>query len=147
MGERLDISKQPQLGFRDALIPDGKSLWEDRMALYPFIERINRSGIAVYMTTGWYDIFTDGMFFWYKNLTVPRRLTARPLDHTGMDKTQSDLDYAAEAHRWFDYWLKGINNRVMDEPPIHYYVMGAAKKESWQTSNHWPTEKQKLTRL
>lgn len=147
MGERLDISKQPQLGFRDALIPDGKSLWEDRMALYPFIERINRSGIAVYMTTGWYDIFTDGMFFWYKNLTVPRRLTARPLDHTGMDKTQSDLDYAAEAHRWFDYWLKGIDNGIMNEPPIYYYVMGAAKKESWQTSHQWPTEKQKLTRF
>jgi putative CocE/NonD family hydrolase len=147
MGERLDLSKQPQLGFRDALIPDGKNLWEDRMALYPFIERINRSGIAVYMTTGWYDIFTDGMFFWHKNLTVPRRLAVRPLDHTGMDKTQSDLDYAAEAHRWFDHWLKGINNGIMDEPPIHYYVMATPRKEAWQISSRWPLENQKLTRF
>jgi putative CocE/NonD family hydrolase len=64
-----------------------------------------------------------------------------------MDKTQSDLDYAAEAHRWFDYWLKGIDNGIMNEPPIHYYVMGVSKKEAWQTSNQWPIEKQELTRF
>ena len=136
-----------QYPFRDSLMPNGKKLWEDGMALYPFIERVNRSGIPVYMTTGWYDIFSGDMFFWYDNLTVPKRLTVRPLDHSGIDATGSDLDYGAEAQRWFDYWLKGIHNGIMDEPPIHYYVMGVPRKEAWQISNQWPIETQKLTRF
>jgi putative CocE/NonD family hydrolase len=133
-----------QYPFRDSVLPNGKKLWDDVMALYPFIERINRSSIPVYMTTGWYDIFLGDMFLWYDNLTVPRRMTVRPLDHSGMDASGFDLDYGAEAHRWFDYWLKGIDNGIMKEPPIHYYIMGVPKKEAWQTSNQWPLAKQKL---
>ena len=53
-------------------------------------------------------------------------------------RTKFDLDYGAEAHRWFDYWLKGIDNGIMNEPAIHYYVMGAPKKEAWRASNQWP---------
>jgi hypothetical protein len=136
-----------QYPFRDSVLPNGKKLWDDVMALYPFIERINRSGIPVYMTTGWYDIFLGDMFLWYDNLTVPKRLTVRPLDHSGMDASGFDLDYGAEAQRWFDYWLKGIDNDIMNEQPIHYYVMGAPKKETWQMSNQWPLENQKLTRF
>jgi putative CocE/NonD family hydrolase len=133
-----------QYPLRDSILPSGKKLWDDVMALYPFIERINRSSIPVYMTTGWYDIFLGDMFLWYDNLTVPRRMTVRPLDHSGMDASGFDLDYGAEAHRWFDYWLKGIDNGIMKEPPIHYYVMGVPKNEAWQTSNQWPLAKQKL---
>ena len=131
-----------QYPFRDSSTPEGKMLWRG-MALYPFIERINRSGIPVYMTTGWYDIFLGDMFFWYDNLTVPKRVTVRPLDHSGMDANGSDLDFGVEARRWFDYWLKGIRNGIMDESPIHYYVIGAPKKEAWQASNQWPLAKQK----
>ncbi len=32
-----------------------------------------------------------------------------------------------EYHRWFDYWLKDIDNGIMDEPPIYYHVMNAHK--------------------
>ncbi len=132
--------------FRDSKLPNGKSLWEI-MSLYPFIDRINRSGIPIYMTTGWYDIFSGDMFLWYDNLTVPKRLTVRPLDHSGMDATQFDLDYGAEARRWFDYWLKGIDNGIVEEPPIHYYVIGVPKKEAWQTAKQWPLEWVKPTRF
>jgi putative CocE/NonD family hydrolase len=79
------------------------------------------------------------MFLWYANLTVPRRMLVRPLDHSQMvDDTQFDLDFGAEAHRWFDYWLKGIDNGIMDEPPIAYYLMGAPKGEAWRTTDRWP---------
>jgi putative CocE/NonD family hydrolase len=131
-----------QYPYRDSVLPNGKKLWNDVMALYPFIERINRSGIPVYMTTGWYDIFLGDMFLWYDNLTVCKRLTVRPLDHSGMDASGFDLDYGAETQRWFDYWLKGIDNGIMNEPSIHYYLLGAPKKEAWQMSNQWPLAKQ-----
>jgi putative CocE/NonD family hydrolase len=31
--------------------------------------------------------------------------------------------HEAEILRWYDYWLKGIQNGIMDEEPIHYFVM------------------------
>ena len=92
------------------------------------------------MTTGWYDLFAGAgdMFLWYANLTVLRRLVVRPGDHSQVEKKEFDLDFDAEVHRWFDYWLKGIDNGIMKEPSIYYYVMGASKKKAWRTSAKWP---------
>ena len=135
--------------FRDSTTPGGIKIYEGPANLYPLLDRINQSGIPVYMTTGWYDLFSGArdMFLWYANLTVPKRLLVRPADHSEVEKNQFDLDYGAEAHRWFDYWLKGIDNGIMNEPSIYYYVMGASKKEAWHTSNQWPLGKQKLTQF
>jgi len=129
--------------FRDSTTPGGIKIYEGPANLYPLLDRINQSGIPVYMTTGWYDLFSGArdMFLWYANLTVPKRLLVRPADHSEVEKNQFDLDYGAEVHRWFDYWLKGIDNGIMNEPSIYYYVMGASKKEAWHTSNQWPLEK------
>ena len=135
--------------FRDSTTSDGNKIWEGAANLYPLLDRINKSGIPVYMTTGWYDLFSGArdMFLWYANLTVPKRLLVRPADHSEVEKNQFDLDYGAEAHRWFDYWLKGIDNGIMNEPSIYYYVMGASKKDAWRTSAQWPLANQKLTRF
>lgn len=146
------LGKQSEVWFRkfpfhDSTTPGGMKPWEGEGNLYPFLDRINRSGIPIYMTNGWYDLFAGAsdMFLWYANLTVPKRLLVRPLDHSEVEKNQFDLDYGAEAHRWFDYWLKGIDNGIMSEPAIDYYVMGTSKKDAWRTSNQWPLANQKLT--
>jgi putative CocE/NonD family hydrolase len=135
--------------FRDSATSAGIKIYEGPANLYPLLDRINQSGVPVYMTTGWYDLFSGArdMFLWYANLTVPKRLLVRPADHSEVEKNQFDLDYGAEAHRWFDYWLKGIDNGIMKEPPIYYYVMGASKKNAWRTNHQWPLAKGKLTRF
>ncbi len=130
--------------FRDSTSADGINYWQI-MDLYPFIERINQSSTAVYMTVGWYDVFTADTFYWYNNLNVPKRLTIRPTDHSAVSANQYDLDYGIEALRWFDYWLKGIDNGIMDEAPIHYYVQDEPKKGTWQSSDQWPLETQEPT--
>jgi putative CocE/NonD family hydrolase len=133
--------------FRDSTTTDGENVWEGDFALYPFIDRINKAGVSIYMTNGWYDLFTSDMFLWYANLTVPRRLVIRPFDHSKVDGDESDLDLGAEARRWFDYWLKGIDNGIMEEPSITYHTIGAPKKDAWQTSDQWPLSNQKETRF
>ena len=30
--------------------------------------------------------------------------------------------------RWWDYWLKGVDNGIMDEPPVKAYMMASARK-------------------
>jgi putative CocE/NonD family hydrolase len=123
--------------FRDSVTPKGQRFWEAG-SVHALIERVNRANVPAYLTVGWLDIMTGDAFLLHRNLTVPRRLMVRPIDHSAADESGSDLDYAAEAHRWFDYWLKGIDNGIMREPPIHYYVMGAPKEQAWRASRTWP---------
>jgi putative CocE/NonD family hydrolase len=132
--------------FRDILTPDGQNLWIDHEALYPLLDRINRSRIPVYLIDGWYDIYARDDFLIYANLTVPKRLLVRPTDHAGIEAAAGDVDYGAEAHRWFDHWLKRIDNGIMDEPPIHYYLQGVDKQQAWQSTKVWPLRNQVMTR-
>jgi len=74
-------------------------------------------------------------------------MLVRPTDHAGIESPASDIDYGAEAHRWFDYWLKRIDNGIMDEPPIHYYLQGAGKGHEWQSADLWPLKDQAMTRF
>ena len=133
--------------FHDSTTPKGQNVWEGDFALYPFINRINEADVPIYMTNGWYDLFTGDMFLWYANLTVPRRIITRPLDHNKVEENAFDLDFGAEAHRWFDYWLKGIDNGIMDEPPIFYYTIGAPKESAWQSSTTWPLTNQQMAQF
>jgi uncharacterized protein len=134
------------LPFRDSVDTSGENLWVKEQTLYPLLDKINGSGIPVYLINGWYDLYARDNFLIYDNLTVPKHLMVRPTDHAGIEAPASDVDYGAEAHRWFDYWLKGIDNGIMDEAPIHYYLQGAAKVQEWQSTDSWPLKDQALTR-
>lgn len=44
--------------------------------------------------------------------------------------------------RWFDYWLKGRQNGVMDEPPVQIWVNGA---ETMRDEQEWPLARTQWT--
>ncbi len=124
--------------YRDSTTPEGYKIWLDSMAHPPFMNRVKQARVPTYMVAGWYDLFVRDMFQLYANLSEPKRLLVRPLDHSSIEKKKFDLDFGADAHRWFDYWLKGIQNGIMDEPPIHYFVLGSPTREAWKTADAWP---------
>ena len=37
--------------------------------------------------------------------------------------------------RFFDYWLKGIDNGIASEPPVRLFVMG---DNVWRDEQEWP---------
>jgi len=45
------------------------------------------------------------------------------------------LDIATIERRWFDYWLKGEENGIMDEAPVRIFVMGI---NQWRDEHEWP---------
>lgn len=47
------------------------------------------------------------------------------------------LDYDALTYGWFDHFLKGEDNHILDMPKVRYYTMGSNK---WQTSDTWPPQ-------
>jgi putative CocE/NonD family hydrolase len=134
------VSAAGSVAFRDG------DTWLRYQTLYPLIDRVNRSGIPVYLIDGWYDIYARDDFLIYDNLTVPKRLLVRPTDHAGIEAPGKDINFGAEAHRWFDYWLKGIDNGIMAEPPINYYLQNTDKSHAWMSADGWPLRVQQTTR-
>ena len=46
------------------------------------------------------------------------------------------FDYDELTYRWFDYWLKGEQNGVLDDiPRVQFYTMGL---NQWQSADSWP---------
>ncbi len=46
------------------------------------------------------------------------------------------LDYDALIYGWFDYWLKGEDNGILEDTPrVQYFTMGS---NQWQSSDTWP---------
>jgi predicted acyl esterase len=50
--------------------------------------------------------------------------------------------YQDESLRWFDYWLKGIDNGVMDEPPIRCFIPPTG---DWKNLPDWPPPEARWT--
>ena len=71
------------------------------------------------------------------------RIVIGPWTHTGRGSKLLRFDYGPTAAidwdgyicRWFDYHLKGIANGVLDDPPVHVFVMG---HNCWRAEQDWP---------
>ncbi|MFI4976987.1 MAG: CocE/NonD family hydrolase [Caulobacterales bacterium] len=114
--------------------------------------------IPIYNVGGWYDIFNSGNiynFTWLQNRGAKgargnQKLYMGPFGHgplsgdlayPGADDMRDNGD---QELRWFDYWLKGIDNGILDEPPVRYLMMASARKGAYSVKNrfieaaNWP---------
>jgi len=117
--------------------------------------------IPIYNYGGWYDIFSQGNIDNFVGLqanagapgTGKQKLIMGPWGHGQLEEVKYPANSGVGAFggsmsldlakRWFEYWLKGVNNGIMDEPPVRYYVMGDvvdphAPGNEWHTSAVWP---------
>ena len=102
-----------------------------------------RIKIPVYTGSGWYaytyKVHLQGAQSWYRNINVPKKLLL-----TGPAHLERPFhEYHNEIIRWYDYWLKGIDTGIMDEPPVKYWVMGENK---WRYGDDWPLPETKWTK-
>ena len=120
---------------------------------------IRKAGIPIYHLLGWYDQYATQQALMYENSRPgPQRMAIGPWTHSG---GIGDDVHVAEVLRWFDYWLKGIDNAIMKEKPVHYYLMrgsntvpengwsvsrdevDAEDGRRWKATKKWPPEKAK----
>lgn len=105
-----------------------------------YLDEFAGSGVAAYHWGGWYDIFAMDEALWFANWQGPQKMGMGAWSHAflppGLAEERSRLE-AIEQHRWFDYWLKGIDNGIMDEPAVTWYQMAGARKGAFSEKNEW----------
>jgi hypothetical protein len=107
---------------------------------------------------GWYDIFSQGNIDTFVGLQHQGAEPAKGnqklvMGAFGHGRLAGDLKYPDDARnrdaelpmKWFDYWLKGIDNDVVKEPAVRYYLMGdgldaTVPGNEWRTATDWPPE-------
>jgi hypothetical protein len=69
----------------------------------------------------------------------------KDINRAGELEYPENARFPTEQHllRWFDHFLKGVDNGVEREPAVRYYVMGAvgetgAPGNEWRTADDWP---------
>jgi uncharacterized protein len=87
---------------------------------------------------GMYGLHLPGAFRSWANWKGPKKMIVGPPIYLDRPVYQ----YAYESLRWFDYWLKGIDNGIMDEPSVKLYVMETGE---WRNADEWPLAETKWT--
>jgi putative CocE/NonD family hydrolase len=101
---------------------------------------------------GWYDLYSKATFVNFNGLRQHGRtpearqskLICGPWPHGLSVSTRcGEVDFGAGSMvdldgmelRWFDHWLKGIDNGVTEEAPLRLFVMGI---NQWRDEREWP---------
>jgi putative CocE/NonD family hydrolase len=155
-----------QIGFRctsmqEAIEHDKYDDYWARIDQCRMHEHIKIPGLHV---GGWFDHVTRGQFHAYRGIRdrgateiarASQRLLIGPWSHVtilaegeehqqwgdwnfGSESNISVLNYAC---RFTDYWMKGENNGLSDEPPVKAFLMG---ENRWIYLNDWPPPEAKV---
>lgn len=119
----------------------------------------------------WYDLFQEGSLRNYMGLKAhagsavarkEQRLIILIGGHAGTGRKIGDVDFGAAAARfdgwdlsgwqwyntglvleWYDYLLKGVQNKFAKQKPVSIFVMGA---NQWREENEWPLARARSTK-
>jgi uncharacterized protein len=97
------------------------------LAAYNFVRRTAKPEVA----NKQYAVIAPTLHCAYKRATEHTVVGERDLG-------DARLDYDALTYGWFDHFLKGEDNNILEKvPKVRYYTMGLNK---WQTSDTWPPQ-------
>jgi uncharacterized protein len=115
---------------------------------HTYLDDLRASDIGIYAAANWDEAGTKyGAPFIFSNLEPQAKLIFGPAAHCDWDIVleQTGFDILIEELRFFDYWLKGIDNGVMDEPAVTYYTYNAPPEDAWRTASTWPLPNERRT--
>lgn len=119
--------------FRDDVNPYTGTAWWRDASFYPYLSSV-RPEVAFYLYGGYYDLYADQTVLKYVNIRGPKKLAFGNWHHCEAPGFRLDI----ERLRFFDHWLKGIANGVMEEPAVHLYVTRAQDGTEWRGLREWP---------
>lgn len=142
-----NIESAGNLPYRDTVSEATGDVWWRMTSPASYLDALKKGGIGVMDVANWDEAGTrHGPFFTFNN--VPNaKLLVGPSTHCAWTKVDEDtgFDLVTEELRFYDYWLKGKQNHVMDEPAVTYYTYHAAPGHEWSQSPTWPLKSEKRT--
>jgi uncharacterized protein len=138
--------------------PSADDYW--KKAFYQ--DKLNRIDVPVLHISGWYDDDNIGTHDNFVGMTKPpqtksvgkcQKLIIGPWQHrVNVGRRLGEVDFGEDSVidmfglklRWFDHWLKGVDNGIDKEPPVEIFTMG---RNAWQKGKSWPLINTTLTRF
>ena len=103
----------------------------------------------VYAIGGWADPYTNPVPRLLANLTAPCKALVGPWGHQYPHQARPApmAGFMSEALRWWDHWLKDIDNGIMDEPQYRIWMHDSAPPAAsaaevagrWIAEPAWPS--------
>ncbi|KAJ4291688.1 hypothetical protein N0V90_009583 [Kalmusia sp. IMI 367209] len=113
---------------------------------------------ATYVVGGWQDPYTNTLFRMLENLNCPKKGLVGPWGHKypNFAKPGPQIGFLQETVRWWDKWLKGIDDTgIMDEPQLRCYLQDPAppaahdkfRPGTWVAEKDWVDSKSLTRRM
>jgi uncharacterized protein len=106
---------------------------------------------------GWADLYRDTPFRLAEHLTVPHKVTVGPwahlYPHEGLPRPA--VGFLQETLRWWDHWLKGQDDGLLDEPAHRFFMMEGVRPAPayveragrWIAERQWPSPNVRMQEL
>lgn len=99
-----------------------------------YAKQIEKSGVGIFIWGNWLDEGSFEATLAYNNLNNPRKLWMGEWGHCLV----GDFPMATEFLRFFDHFLKKIDNGWQREAPIYYRTVNAPAGKEWSSTDRWP---------
>ncbi|EPH43243.1 CocE/NonD family hydrolase [Streptomyces aurantiacus] len=114
-------------------------------------------GCPVFAVSGWADGYSNAVFRLMERLGVERKGLIGPWSHKypHQGRPGPAIGYLQELVRWWDRWLKKIDNGVMDEPTLRVWMQQSVPPSTsyeqrpgrWVGEPSWPSPHTRPTEL
>ncbi|WP_030544834.1 CocE/NonD family hydrolase [Streptomyces albus] len=105
--------------------------------------------VPVLASSGWADGYSNAVTRLLENLEVPRRGLIGPWSHKypHLGEPGPAIGYLQEVVRWWDHWLKGVDNEAMDGPMLRTWMQESVPPSTsyeerpgrWVGEPAWPS--------
>jgi uncharacterized protein len=106
---------------------------------------------------GWADLYRNVALRMFEHLSSPKRLLMGPWCHMSPNGSIPGprIDIVPEMIRWWDRWLRGVDNGIDHEPPIVVFVRRSTPpapdldevRGEWRFEPAWPPERHETLSL
>jgi uncharacterized protein len=110
--------------------------------------------VPAFHVGGWYDIFIQSTVSDFSAIRAAhgaepfQKLLVGPWLHGALSGLVGEVDFGFAAYdaavltdeqqlRWFDTWLKGADNGILEEASVRYFTMG---ENRWREADTWPLQ-------
>lgn len=121
----------------------------DEFSIHNRRKEIESTNVPMYRISGWYDgACVSSTIKGFLNTSNSKKLLIGPWDHGPHEhispfrkSNKYDFEMYAEMMRFFDFYMRGVDNGIDKEPQVHYYQMGT---ETFRSSDVWPPRESQL---